>query len=77
MADPALLETLTTLSTQIDDLSTSLSPLLKGTPYSELIDQQSSPLLKAKLDITVSYALHDLIWGESVLHTLYLSWSEY
>ncbi|GAA5989374.1 hypothetical protein JCM5350_005692 [Sporobolomyces pararoseus] len=63
MADPALLETLSTLSTQIDNLSTSLSPLLKGTPYSELIDQQSSsPLLKAKLDITVSYALHDLIW---------------
>jgi len=63
MADPALVETLTTLSSQIDTLSDSLSPLLK-VPFQELISQQDEPLVKAKLDVLVSYALHDLIWGK-------------
>ncbi|GAA6018440.1 hypothetical protein JCM11491_006998 [Sporobolomyces phaffii] len=61
MADPALVETLSTLSTQLDSLSTSLEPLLK-VPYADLIAQQDDPLVKAKLDVLVSYALHDLIW---------------
>jgi hypothetical protein len=63
MADPALVETLTTLSSQIDTLSDSLAPLLK-VPFQELISQQDEPLVKAKLDVLVSYALHDLIWGK-------------
>lgn len=62
MADPTLVSTLSTLSTQLDTLSTSLEPLLK-VPLADLLAQQDEPLVKAKLDVLVSYALHDLIWG--------------
>lgn len=62
MADPALVSTLSTLSTQLSTLETSLAPLL-AVPYADLIaNDENAPLAKAKLDVLVSYALHDLIW---------------
>lgn len=62
MADPALLETLSELSDQLDALKTSIEPLLK-VPFADLVsNDEHPPLAKAKLDVLVSYALHDLIW---------------
>ncbi|GAA5937145.1 Sas10/Utp3/C1D family protein [Sporobolomyces koalae] len=62
MADPALLQTLSNLSSEIGSLETALEPLLQ-TPFADLVAQhQDDPLAKAKLNVLVSYAVHDLIW---------------
>jgi len=62
MAEEDVQTTLTTLTSQLDTLEESLKPLLASN-YQDLVSAQQSPLIKAKLNVLLSYAVHDLIWG--------------
>ncbi|GAA5833920.1 hypothetical protein JCM5353_002594 [Sporobolomyces roseus] len=61
MAEEDVQTTLTTLTSQLDTLEESLKPLLASN-YQDLVSAQQSPLIKAKLNVLLSYAVHDLIW---------------
>ena len=67
MVEEDVQTTLTTLTSQLDVLEESLKPLLASN-YTDLVSAQQSPLIKAKLSVLLSYAVHDLIWG--MLHSL-------
>lgn len=59
-------ETLATLNTAVKELETALSPIL-AVPLVELLASGKDSLEKAKLDVTLAYVVHDLIW--STFHT--------
>ena len=58
------IETLSTLSEAVTELEAALSPIL-AVPLSELLSTSTNSLEKAKLDITLAYVVHDLIWSTS------------
>lgn len=60
------IETLATLSTAVTELQTALSPIL-AVPLVELLAGATDSLEKAKLDVTLAYVVHDLIWSTSSL----------
>lgn len=55
------IETLSTLSTAVQELEAALSPIL-AIPLVELLANATDSLEKAKLDVTLAYVVHDLIW---------------
>lgn len=50
------------LSGSLDTLQSALDPILQ-TPLEELV-ADVEPLEKAKLEVTVAYLVHDLIWSK-------------
>lgn len=52
------------LSSAVATLSAALSPLL-ATSLVEVVEEGIEPLEKAKLEVTMAYVVHDLIWSES------------
>ncbi|GAA5888383.1 hypothetical protein JCM5296_003312 [Sporobolomyces johnsonii] len=60
MADSDPKTTLSALSSSLTSLEAALSPLL-ASPFEDLCNAQD-PLSSAKLQVLVSYAVHDLIW---------------
>lgn len=54
-------QTLRSLTSSLDDLETQLAPLLNA-KWSDTITGMST-LERAKMDVLVSYAINDLIWG--------------
>lgn len=54
-------DSLALLSTALSGLEAALGPLL-ATPLLELT-ADALPLEKAKLDVTMAYVVHDLIWS--------------
>lgn len=59
------IETLSTLSTAVQELEAALSPIL-AIPLVELLANATDSLEKAKLDVTLAYVVHDLIWSTSL-----------
>jgi hypothetical protein len=55
--------TLEDLSVAINTLSSALSPLLQSS-LAELVENGIAPLEKAKLEVTMAYVVHDLVWSE-------------
>ncbi|GAA5952809.1 hypothetical protein JCM21900_005812, partial [Sporobolomyces salmonicolor] len=60
MADSDPKATLSALSSSLTSLEAALSPLL-ASPFEDLCNAQD-PLASAKLEVLVSYVVHDLIW---------------
>lgn len=59
------IDSLAVLSTALTSLESSLSPLLENA--TNLISANEEITLdKAKMDVTMAYLVHDLIWSESV-----------
>lgn len=58
------------LSTALDEITAALEPLLK-TSLEERLESVTDGLEKAKLQVTMAYVVHDLIWSELCLPISY------
>lgn len=56
-------DTLAQLTASLVSVSTALTPLL-ATSLEQLAEDGIDPLEKAKLEVTMAYVVHDLIWSE-------------
>ncbi|GAA6060287.1 hypothetical protein JCM10212_003987 [Sporobolomyces blumeae] len=61
MAEVPVKDTLAQLTASLAALETSLDPLLASS-FADLVQAQPDSLPKAKLEVLISYAVHDLIW---------------